>query len=84
MRYYVIRIAYNKVAQAEDRPSPIGYDSFDEAKKAFHSYLAQNIMGDTIGWYLCMVINKEGRTLLQEKWEGAWMPEPEENSEPEE
>ena len=74
-RFYVIRIAYNKVAQAEDRPQPVGFDTFDEAKKAFHSYLSQNILQETIAWYLCMIIDQNGRTLLDEKWEAPFEPE---------
>lgn len=42
-------------------------------------------MGDTIGWYLCMIIDQNGRVMLNEKWEAPYVPEPEpeENSEQE-
>ena len=79
MRYYLIRIAYNKIAKAEDRPQPSAYDTLDEAKKAFHNFFAQNILGSTIGWCMAMVVNPYGVIVdnLSERWEEPVEPEPE-------
>lgn len=69
MRYYLFKIYYNKNVQAEDRPQPAGYDTLDEAKKAFHSFMTQSILADTCGWCLCMIINQYGKVELMERWE---------------
>lgn len=77
MRYYLFKIFYNKVAQAEDRPAPVGYDTIDAAEKAFHQYLGQSIGGETCGWVLCMVVNSNGNTEMLGKWTAPVEPEPE-------
>ena len=79
MRYYLVKIAYNKVAQAEDRPQPAAYNTLDEAKKAFHNFFAQNILGSTIGWCMAMVINPYGVVQMVERWEEV-VPEEEETT----
>ena len=83
MRYYLVKIAYNKVAQAEDRPAPQGFNSLDEAKKAYHSFLTQSILGETIGWCLALIINEFGNTELLDRWVAPPEPEPEPEEEPE-
>jgi len=75
MRYYLVKIAYNKVAQAEDRPQPKAFDSLDEAVKDFHSFMQQNILGSTIGWCLGMIINPYGVVERSERWEEPAAPE---------
>lgn len=69
MRYYVVKIYYNKVAGAEDRPQPAGFDDISAAKKAFHSFMTQSILAETCGWCLCMIINEYGKVEMQERWE---------------
>lgn len=69
MRYYLVQIAYNKIAQAEDRPQPKAFNTLDEATKAFHNFFAQNILGSTIGWCMAMVINPYGVVQMVERWE---------------
>ena len=69
MRYYLVQIAFNKVAQAEDRPQPKAFDTLDEATKAFHSFFTQNILGSTIGWCMAMIINPYGVVKKVERWE---------------
>ena len=69
MRYYLVKIAYNKVAQAEDRPQPAAYNSLDDALKAFHGFFSQNIMGSTIGWCMAMITNPYGAVEKVERWE---------------
>ena len=70
MRFYLIKIAFNKVAQAEDRVIS-AYDSEDEARKAYHSYMQQSILGSTIGWAYGCVMNGYGVKLdgCEERWE---------------
>jgi len=68
MRFYLVKIAYNKVAKAEDRPAPQGFDTFDEAKKAFHSFMYQSILGETIGWAMALIINEVGNTEYMDRW----------------
>lgn len=70
MRFYLIKIAFNKVAQAEDRVIS-GYNSQDEAVKAFHSYMYQSILGETIGWCYGCVMNAYGVKTCEERWEAA-------------
>lgn len=60
MRYYLFKVAYNKVACAEDRPQPSAYNSYDEAKKAQYQYMGQNVLGDTIGWVMSKIICENG------------------------
>ena len=69
MRYYLVKITFNKVAQAEDRPQPTGYDTLDEALKALHSYMYQNILGETIGWCQGLIINSNAGVERVERWE---------------
>lgn len=78
MRFYLIKIYYNKVAQAEDRPQPSAFNTLDAAKKAFHQYMGQSIETETCGWVLAMIINSNGNTEYMEKWEApSEEPEPE-------
>ena len=77
MRYYLYRVFYNKDAQAEDRPQPKGYDSIDEAKKEFHSYMSQSILGSTCGWVMAHIINENGNIEMFEKWVSPEIPEEE-------
>lgn len=75
MRYYLVRIAYNKQAQAEDRPQPTAYNTWDEALKAFHSFMTQNILGSTIGWCMAMITTPYGTVEKVERWEEHTEPE---------
>lgn len=69
-RFYLVKIAYNKEKQAEDRVIT-GYNSQDEAEKAYHSYMTQNILGKTIGWCYACVINGYGVKLpgCEKRWD---------------
>ena len=69
MRYYVFKIFYNKVAQAEDRPQPKGFDTLDEALKEYHAFMRQSILEETCGWCLCMVVNEYGKVEVSDRWE---------------
>lgn len=60
MRYYLYKVAYNKVAQAEDRPQPAAYDSYDEARKNLLLYIGQSMLGETIGWVMGTIQNSFG------------------------
>ena len=77
MKYYLIKIFYNKIAEAEDRPQPLAFDSLDDAEKAFHQYMGQSIKGETCGWVLAMIINDMGNTEILKKWTAPVEPEPE-------
>lgn len=81
MRYYLVKIAFNKVAGQEDRPQPVGYDTLDEALKAFHSFMTQNILGSTIGWCMAMITTPYGTVEKVERWEEYVEPEAAEASE---
>ncbi len=70
MRHYLFKIAYNKVAMAEDRPQPAAYDTFDEARKAFNTFFSQNILAPTIGWCMACVITEQGVDAIPaQTWE---------------
>ncbi len=70
MRYYLFKIAYNKVVMAEDRPQPSAFDSYDEAEKAYHNFFSQNILAPTIGWCMAFIVDERGVYSLQPKvWE---------------
>ena len=60
MRYYLFKVAYNKVACAEDRPQPPAFNSYDEAKKAQYKYMSDNVLGATIGWVMSKIICENG------------------------
>ncbi len=60
MRFYLFKVAYNKVACAEDRPQPPAYNSYDEAKKAQCQYMGQSVLGETIGWVMTKIICENG------------------------
>ena len=70
MRHYLFKIAFNKVAGAEDRPQPSAYDTFDEARKAFNTFFSQNILAPTIGWCMACVITEQGVDAIPaQTWE---------------
>lgn len=67
-RFYLVKITWNKVAQAEDRVVN-GYNSLDEAEKAFHSHMTQSILGETIGWTYACVMDGKGSRYFEERWD---------------
>ena len=71
MRYYLFKIAYNKVVCGEDRPQPPAYNSYDEAKKAQYQYMGQQVLGETIGWAMTKIICENGVCNAQDDtyWE---------------
>jgi len=75
MRYYLVKIYYNKVNKAEDRPQPLGFDTLDAAKKAFHQYMGQSIKAETCGWVLAMIITEYGNVEQMERWTEQVTPE---------
>lgn len=75
MRYYLVKIAYNKVAQAEDRPQPAGFNTYDEAEKALHQFFSSNILGSTIGWCEAFIFNSEGGLERSEIWQDSTDPD---------
>lgn len=79
MRYYVLSIQYNRVAQAENRTVPKAFDKRENAIKEFHSQMAKDIDNDTLGWSFCMVINSAMGIEASEKWEREVEPTPEPN-----
>ena len=60
MRYYLFKIAYNKVVCGEDRPQPPAFNSYDEAKKAQYQYMGQQVLGETIGWAMTKIVCENG------------------------
>ena len=75
MRYYLVKIAYNKVAQAEDRPQPVGFDTYDSAEKAFFKYMSDTILGSTIGWCEAFILDSQGNLNRSERWEEKTNPD---------
>lgn len=76
MRFYLITIQYNRVAQAENRTAPKAYDTLDEAVAEFHVQMGKDMKNDSLGWALNMVINSEGGIHKNEKWTRPVDPEP--------
>ena len=68
-RYYVIKVAYNNVAEAEDRPQPLAFDDYDSALKAYHSFMQQSILAETTGWVFCIICDRYGTLMLTDRWE---------------
>ena len=68
MRYYVVEILSIKNG-GEDRPQPSAFDSIDDAKKRYHSILAQDINGEVVQWVLVMLINEHGKVEMMERWD---------------
>lgn len=60
MRYYLFKVAYNKVACGEDRPQPPAFNSYGEAKKAQYQYMGQQVLGETIGWAMTKIVCENG------------------------
>ena len=75
MRYYLVKIAYNKVAQAEDRPQPAGFDAYDLAEKAMYKYMSETMLGSTIGWCEAFILTSNGEVRRVERWEEATNPD---------
>ena len=71
MRYYLFKVAYNKVVCGEDRPQPPAFNSYDEAKKAQYQYMGQQVLGSTIGWAMTKIVCENGVCNAQDDtyWE---------------
>lgn len=68
MRYYVIAIQYNRVAEAENRTAPKAYNTLDEAVAEFHRQMGADMKNDTLGWTLCIVTDSNGFIHRKERW----------------
>lgn len=68
MRFYVMFVQYNRVAEAENRSVPKAFDTLDEAVAEFHTQMGKDMKNDTLGWSLGMVINSDGGIYRNEKW----------------
>ena len=68
MKYYLIIIGYNKVTDADEPIKPAVFEKYDDANKAFHASLYQNIDNGTNSEYLCMVVNQLGNVEKMERW----------------
>lgn len=68
MRFYVVAIQYNRVAEAENRTAPKAYNTKDEAIAEWHRQLAGDMKNDSLGWSLCMVIDMFGNIIAKERW----------------
>lgn len=75
MRFYLITIQYNRIAEAENRTAPKAFDSLDSAIAEFHTQMGKDMKTDSLGWALSMVINSEGGIHKNEKWTRPVEPE---------
>ena len=69
MKYYLIRIAFNKEQNVEELLKPAAFNTYDEANKSFHAAMYQNINDGTHSKFLCMVVNEFGNVEKMERWE---------------
>lgn len=69
MKYYLIRVAYNKVDDVEELIKPAAFNTYDEANKSFHAAMYQNINDGVHSKFLCMVVNEFGNVEKMERWE---------------
>ncbi len=68
MRFYVLAIQYNRVAEAENRTAPKAYNTKDEAIAEWHRQLSTDMKNDSLGWSLCMVFDAFGNIIAKERW----------------
>lgn len=68
MRFYVVAIQYNRIAEAENRTAPKAYNTKDEAIAEWHRQLATDMKNDSLGWSLCMVFDVFGNIIAKERW----------------
>ena len=80
MRFYVMAIQHNMVANAENRSVPKAYNTLDEAIAEFHKQMAADMNNATLDWTLAMVINSEGGIHRNEKWTRAITEDAETNA----
>lgn len=69
MRYYVVAIQHNKVADAENRSVPKAYDDKLLARQEFHRQLGTDMNNTTLDWGIVSILNSDGYLEATEKWE---------------
>lgn len=69
MRYYVVAIQHNKVADAENRSVPKAYDDKFLARQEFHRQLGTDMNNTTLDWGIVSILNSDGYLEATEKWE---------------
>ena len=80
MRYYVLRVKYQKDG-TEKRSETMAYDDAISAEAKFHSNLATDMADDTLAGSLCSVVNEYGNLEWTRRWnvpDEPTPPEPEE------
>lgn len=68
MRYYVLAIQHNMEKDEENRTAPKAFNTLNDAIKAFHKQLADDMGNATLDWSLCMIINSDCGIYKSEKW----------------
>ena len=79
MKYYMEQV----IDKATNTQSVTEYTSHDEAERAYHHVLAQNIGGEDVDFVRCKVINSQGSPVMCEYWQKPSEVDPEEQIEPE-
>ena len=67
MKYYFVEIS----TMMDGGPNPIAIwekDTYTEAEIAYHQKLAYVMSGQDVESCLCMIIDGNGKTYMQEKW----------------
>jgi hypothetical protein len=68
MRFYVVSIQHNMVADAENRSIPKAYDTVNEAVREFHRQLSVDMSNETLDWAICLVFDSRMEIIKAEKW----------------
>lgn len=75
MRYYLVKIYFNKEVQAEVRQQPVGFDAYDDAEKAMFKYMSDTMLASTVSWCEAFILNSQGGTDRVERWEEKTNPD---------
>ena len=64
-KYYLESI----IQKAEEARTITEYETIDEAERAYHHVLAQNIDGQDVDFARCKIINTHGGNIMAEYWQ---------------
>lgn len=70
MRYYVIAVQHNKLADAENRSVPKAYNDLISAKQEAYRQLSVDMGNQTLDWGVVSILTSDGYLVQpSEKWE---------------
>ena len=68
MRFYLLTVQHNVEKNAENRVTPKGFDTEEDAIAEFHTQMGKDMKNSTLDWAFSMVVNEFGGIVKNERW----------------